>query len=410
MAVLLYRSADGQVIELPLRQGTNRLGRSEINDVRVPDASVSSSHCELLVDGEQIRVRDLGSTNGTAINQQPVKEGLLNLGSILRVGHVDLVVQGEGQPTVDVPEPVAPPTVEEPGNLEGSCRNHGNVLAAWRCSKCFELYCEKCVVDGRKFGVPNVKFCPVCSSKVNALKEELMEKKKAEKTFASEMGGAWKYPLRGNGLIIMIGGTIFFVFLNFLLSATFLLAGFLLVFVTGYYFAYAQQVISASAQGDDDLPGWPDFSDYIQDIVIPFAQGIALFAVYLLPVSVLSTKLGRDATGDYLIFWAALGIALFMMPMAWLAVSMHESVMGLSPHFVIPSILKIPGHYTLVVIQLLAVAVISEATRWVLQLAGIPVLGVFLSTFVWLYFVLVMCRMLGALYYINRHELGWFER
>src|SRR4029077_1381663 len=51
-----------------LAPGLNKLGRNPTNDFRVSDPSVSSFHAELMVEDELIRVRDLGSTNGTFID------------------------------------------------------------------------------------------------------------------------------------------------------------------------------------------------------------------------------------------------------------------------------------------------------------------------------------------------------
>ena len=60
-----------------LRVGRNRLGRNEDFDVVLDDDSVSRAHCEIIVapDGGA-QVRDLGSTNGTMVDEERIGMGV----------------------------------------------------------------------------------------------------------------------------------------------------------------------------------------------------------------------------------------------------------------------------------------------------------------------------------------------
>ena len=51
------------------------IGRGEDCDLRLQNRFVSRHHCELIVDDRDqvLRVRDLGSQNGTFVNDGPVK-------------------------------------------------------------------------------------------------------------------------------------------------------------------------------------------------------------------------------------------------------------------------------------------------------------------------------------------------
>ena len=55
-----------------LFEGTACLGRGSKADIELPDPSVSRRHAEISVEGEEIRVRDLGSTNGTRVNGKQI--------------------------------------------------------------------------------------------------------------------------------------------------------------------------------------------------------------------------------------------------------------------------------------------------------------------------------------------------
>ena len=73
---------------------TTAVGRDDENDITLPHESVSGSHAELLLRGEDVHVRDLGSTNGTYINGNKVAESPLQPGELLTFGEVELKIDG----------------------------------------------------------------------------------------------------------------------------------------------------------------------------------------------------------------------------------------------------------------------------------------------------------------------------
>jgi len=62
------------------------IGSSPANDVVLDDPTVSGWHCEIRVDADGARVRDLGSTNGTTVDGVRVSEAFLRDDSTLRLG------------------------------------------------------------------------------------------------------------------------------------------------------------------------------------------------------------------------------------------------------------------------------------------------------------------------------------
>src|SRR2546426_4794517 len=96
-----------------LEPGFNTLGRNPTNDFRVHDVTVSSFHCEIVVSEDSVLVRDLGSTNGTYIDGQPIHEAQLKPGEILRLGSAEARL--DSQPATE-PAHIAIPdlTVEHP--------------------------------------------------------------------------------------------------------------------------------------------------------------------------------------------------------------------------------------------------------------------------------------------------------
>jgi DNA-binding NtrC family response regulator len=66
------------------------IGAHPSNDMVLDDSQVSRFHCELTVDAAGVRVRDLGSRNGTTVDAIRVIDGYLRDGSLLRVGRTTL--------------------------------------------------------------------------------------------------------------------------------------------------------------------------------------------------------------------------------------------------------------------------------------------------------------------------------
>lgn len=86
--VLLSEGLTGRTFELKAEKTT--VGRVSDNMFEIPEASVSSHHAEIHLRGNEVFVKDLGSTNGTFIHGEKITEGVLKPGQILRVGMVEM--------------------------------------------------------------------------------------------------------------------------------------------------------------------------------------------------------------------------------------------------------------------------------------------------------------------------------
>ena len=62
------------------------VGRSQEADLHIPHKSVSRRHCEIWRQGDTYRIRDLGATNRTRVNEQPITETLLADGDHVTLG------------------------------------------------------------------------------------------------------------------------------------------------------------------------------------------------------------------------------------------------------------------------------------------------------------------------------------
>ena len=101
MAKLIFtdKTHEGRVYELILEKTT--VGRSDQNTLVISDASLSAAHCEILVNGPEVIVRDLGSRNGTFVNGARLvnQQSQLKSGQTVRFGAVEARLELDAPPS-----------------------------------------------------------------------------------------------------------------------------------------------------------------------------------------------------------------------------------------------------------------------------------------------------------------------
>jgi len=91
--VLLSAGMTGRSHELNVEKTT--IGRVEDNTFQIAEPSVSSHHCEVLLRGSDIVIRDLNSTNVSFVNGEKISETVLKPGQILRLGQIEMRLETE---------------------------------------------------------------------------------------------------------------------------------------------------------------------------------------------------------------------------------------------------------------------------------------------------------------------------
>ena len=98
----LVLSLDGVVLrEVSLSKDRTTIGRRSHNDVVIDNLAVSGEHAVMVMSGSDCYLEDLGSTNGTTVNGQPIKKHLLQSGDTVEVGKYRLKFVTEGAGTDD---------------------------------------------------------------------------------------------------------------------------------------------------------------------------------------------------------------------------------------------------------------------------------------------------------------------
>jgi CRP-like cAMP-binding protein len=75
------------------------IGRAPESDIHLPDPSVSRQHALVYIDDEKAILEDIGSRNGTYVNEEPVRKAVLAKGDVVRIGNVTIRFVDEGEPS-----------------------------------------------------------------------------------------------------------------------------------------------------------------------------------------------------------------------------------------------------------------------------------------------------------------------
>ena len=85
--------------ELNLTKARTVFGRGDEADVRVPVSKISRTHCAVsMTEAGDLSVEDLGSSNGTFVNQEKISSRPLAGGDLLCIGGIVFVVRVNGDP------------------------------------------------------------------------------------------------------------------------------------------------------------------------------------------------------------------------------------------------------------------------------------------------------------------------
>jgi pSer/pThr/pTyr-binding forkhead associated (FHA) protein len=96
--------AAGQTI--PFKTPQFVIGRDPECNLRPASAMISKKHCAVVVKAGQVHLHDFGSTNGTFLNDEPVKgEVALSNGDIVKIGPLNFKVVIEATPSASKPTP-----------------------------------------------------------------------------------------------------------------------------------------------------------------------------------------------------------------------------------------------------------------------------------------------------------------
>jgi hypothetical protein len=408
--------------EILLKPGLNRLGRVADNDFQISDDSVSSHHCQIELKDGVVTVWDLNSTNGTFLDGQSIQQAVLHSGQVLGLGTVKMVCQNDpvGQPVrISVGTPragregsLAADPVETPAaNNAGVCVQHSEVAAKWACIRCGAMFCTACVKTTRG-GMKFFQNCPKCGAGCVSVSEYQRLTAQPPTNFFAYWREGFSYPLKKDGAFLLVCGTLVFSFLDGgrLILSHLRFVGFFgmaywlcLIMSVGYLFAFMQNIVQATSNGEEKMPDWPEISSFGDDLVVPFYRFGIIWFLCLGP-GVAVQLLVSPLAGVPLML-----LGLFCLPMAILTVCLADSIAGLNPIIIFSGIGKVPLPYLTICGIFLVIIAVVHGVQMLLEWTGVPILPTVISTFISLYGITVEMRLLGLLYFTNKSKLAWFE-
>lgn len=454
MAQLTFNPNSPTAWTVTLKEGENTIGRADDNDVCTSEGGVSGHHCRVSLNQGVVTITDLNSTNGTSVNGNPITQAVWSPGQIIHLGQLPVRLEGAGAipvatlvatPTAapgapavksairlrihtsaPAPEPAAAvetpaAAVEPPPALATAafmsapagtrCRSHSKSPARWHCPQCQKFFCDLCVATRASTHGPS-HMCRGCGVECQPVRTGRMVEA-GERGFFARLPGAFVYPFRGTGSLILIVAALVFAALA---AVSGLFSILFTMMAVGYLFLFLQNIIHCTAAGDDEMPSLPDFDGLFSacftligtmaiSFALPIVLGILKLSGVELPVSALI---------------ASIFISLLYFPMAFLAVAMLDSIAAANPLVVVTSIIKVPLQYLVAVIMLSAVFGMRLIGDMVSSAAGsetyttrdmsVMFIGMGIQavwSFVGVYLLTVGMRILGILYLTQKDKLGW---
>ena len=144
----LVLSLDGVVLrEVALTKDRTTIGRRSHNDIVIDNLAVSGEHAVIYNSAGEVYLEDLGSTNGTTVNGQPIKKHLLQSGDAVEIGKyrlkflADGATGTEGEVDIDTSQPLkrefygpGPATIQirQPGVRRRLARRRLDQDSQWR--------------------------------------------------------------------------------------------------------------------------------------------------------------------------------------------------------------------------------------------------------------------------------------
>jgi signal transduction histidine kinase len=105
MFKLLIKTGEEKGKSYPIRDSVVLIGRDSSNTITLPDKKVSRKHASISPQGSEFLIEDLGSANGTMVNNRPVRQQILKPGDEVRMGSTLLefaILTDEDGPSEDL--------------------------------------------------------------------------------------------------------------------------------------------------------------------------------------------------------------------------------------------------------------------------------------------------------------------
>ena len=151
MPFLILRTGQAKGASWPITETPLVIGRERSCGVSLPDSLVSRRHCEILLQDQIIELKDLGSSNATLVNGEPVHDFQLHFGDEVTVGRTvfevvqavpqakDIGPESQGHTTISLAEGQAVYLADDRAHELGEASPHllHDLIQLFRYSRAF---------------------------------------------------------------------------------------------------------------------------------------------------------------------------------------------------------------------------------------------------------------------------------
>ncbi len=171
----------------------------------------------------------------------------------------------------------------------------------------------------------------------------------------------------------------------------------------GFFCATYFHQVESSAINEEEAPGFPDTSDFHEDILRPILQVIIVAFVSFGPAFLY--EWWSDEDYSFLIDNILVGLGCCYFPMAMLAVILQGAANAVSPHVVIPAIIRSGWLYAAAVVLFYLLYQLWFVVGG--ALSGYFIIGTLGQALLCSYLLTTNARVLGVLYRERQEKLGW---
>lgn len=114
MAKLILKFNEEVIDHIEIKQGDMKIGRKASTDIFLDNLAVSGEHANIFTIGDDSFVQDLGSTNGTFVNNKRITKHHLKSGDVIAVGKHTMIYYADSQKNEEHTEDFAKTVIINP--------------------------------------------------------------------------------------------------------------------------------------------------------------------------------------------------------------------------------------------------------------------------------------------------------
>ncbi len=223
-----------------------------------------------------------------------------------------------------------------------NCAQHPEASASFKCDSCERLLCSECTKEGHA-----LFFCQVCGERAVPLGEAPAARPQDLKRQATlprpySFQEALAYPFRGMGLYVTLGAPFVLFFIEFVgrfgigCMGPFVFVPLFWAMLVGLQF----KIVRSTAEGEDELPDWPDFMD-VAERVMDLVTYLVILVVTFAPVGIYLAAIGfsqLQTLEPSLFFWLGLACCL------WAGTALGTMAYGAAGIYDRMDVLRLPSH------------------------------------------------------------------